>query len=251
MADEVQDAKVVGEESEDEYARAAEVPEEHEEVGGGGELVVGRANREVLRPLDPEEVVAAMEQYQAMLPRLLDASDYQESEGRRFVKKSGWRKIATAFNLSVGIVSTRVERAPDGSPLRAEVIARAVAPNGRTQDGDGYCSIGERRFGRAQGRQKVENDLRATATTRAKNRAISDLVGMGEVSAEEVEVGSATAGPPNGPEVSKAGNDAFSAALVKLLGSNESAQEAYEQISADCGGYIPAAVAKTVVMLAV
>jgi hypothetical protein len=28
---------------------------------------------------------------------------------------------------------------------------------------------------------EVENDLRATATTRAKNRAISDLVGMGSV----------------------------------------------------------------------
>lgn len=154
------------------------------------DLEVRPPGNEVLMPLDTEQVVAGMEAYQDMLPRLLTESDWQDA-GRdgRFVKKSGWRKIARAFNLSVMVVSVRIERDADGNPTRAETIARAMAPNGQVSDADGYCSADEKRFEQPKGRQKLENDLRATATTRAKNRAISDLVGMGEVSAEEIVPG--------------------------------------------------------------
>lgn len=153
-------------------------------------LEVRPPGNEVLMPLDTEQVVAGMKAYQEMLPKLLDESDWQDA-GRdgRFVKKSGWRKIARAFNLSVMVVSVRIERDADGNPTRAETIARAMAPNGQVSDADGYCSADEKRFEKPQGRQKLENDLRATATTRAKNRSISDLVGMGEVSAEEIAPG--------------------------------------------------------------
>lgn len=154
------------------------------------DLEVRPPGNEVLMPLDTEQVVAGMKAYQDMLPRLLDESDWQDAgRGERFVKKSGWRKIARAFNLSVMVVSVRIERDAEGNPTRAETIARAMAPNGQVSDADGYCSADEKRFEKPQGRQKLENDLRATATTRAKNRAISDLVGMGEVSAEEVVPG--------------------------------------------------------------
>lgn len=144
---------------------------------------------EVIRPLDGRELVDSFREYQELLPRLLTDDDYQAADGKRFVKKSGWRKIATAFDLDVQIIRSTVERDPDGTPVRAEVWARAIAPSGRSMDGDGYCSIDESRFQRQRGRQKLENDLRATATTRAMNRAISGLVGMGEVSAEEVSAG--------------------------------------------------------------
>lgn len=154
------------------------------------DLEVRPPGNKVLMPLDTEQVVAGMEAYQAMLPKLLTESDWQDA-GRdgRFVKKSGWRKIARAFNLSVMVVSVRIERDVEGNPTRAETIARAMAPNGQVSDADGYCSADEKRFEQPRGRQKLENDLRATATTRAKNRAISDLVGMGEVSAEEIVPG--------------------------------------------------------------
>lgn len=155
-----------------------------------------RPTREALTPLDAEQVVAGMQAYQELLPRLLDDSDYQRVGSRRFVKKSGWRKIARAFNLSVEIVTVRVLRDDHGGPVRAEAICRAIAPNGQVQDGDGYCAIDEDRFSSDRANlSKVENDLRATATTRAKNRAISDLVGMGEVSAEEADAGQGTGLP--------------------------------------------------------
>lgn len=64
-----------------------------------------RPSREVLTPLDADSVIEGMRAYQDLLPKLLDDSDYQGTGSDRFVKKSGWRKIARAFNLSVEIVS--------------------------------------------------------------------------------------------------------------------------------------------------
>ena len=170
----------------------AEVIEDDETQAGTSTEVVTRERRsEVIRSLPREDVVASFREYQSLCSDLLDKSDWQGIPGgnNSFVKKSGWRKIATAFDLDVQIIKSSVDRAPDGTPLRAEVIARAIAPSGRYMDGDGYCAADEKRFREAKGRQKLENDLRATATTRAKNRAIADLVGMGDVSAEEVSAG--------------------------------------------------------------
>lgn len=172
--------------------------------------------REVLRPLDGAAVVEGMKAYQALLPELLDSSDYQGTGDDAFVKKSGWRKIARAFNLTVTIVATTVERDADGSPLRAECIARATAPNGQSQDADGYCAITEFTGKRASD-PKLENTLRATATTRAKNRAIADLVGMGEVSAEEMEVANTgTADPAANDDETKQAKKA----LIRLCGGD-------------------------------
>lgn len=143
----------------------------------------------LLMPLAaPAEVREAMVAYQQTLDAILDATDWQGKPGAKgsFVKKSGWRKIAKAFGLSVQVIRDRVDRDNDGYPTRAETLVRAIGPNGQSMDGDGYCSADEPRFAQAGGRTKLENDLRATATTRAMNRAISSLVGFGEVSAEEV-----------------------------------------------------------------
>jgi hypothetical protein len=159
------------------------------------ELVRAPRAEGALMPLPAEQVVEGMRAYQRLLRELLEPKDWQthDKQGRPlakpFLKKSGWRKIARAFNLSFERVDSRVERDEHGAPVRAEVWMRAVAPNGQYGDGDGYCSADEVRFKSWKGRQKVENDLRSTATTRAKNRATADLVGMGEVSAEEIAPG--------------------------------------------------------------
>jgi hypothetical protein len=215
------------------------------------------AEREVLMPLDPERVVDGMRQYQRLLRDLLEPSDWQTEDkngnplDRPFLKKSGWRKIARAFNLSFERVDSRVEREEDGTPVRAEVWIRAVAPNGQFGDGDGYCSADEVRFKSWRGRQKLENDLRSTATTRAKNRATADLVGMGEVSAEEIAPGgeeddqaqALAAGAPASDELARV---AF-AALAQLLGGGEpdpaAARQVGDRIVAD-HGYLPVAVGR-------
>jgi hypothetical protein len=119
------------------------------------------------------------------LQALLVESDWQAfsdrgGEVRRFVKRSGWRKIATWFGLDLLIGDVVLERDEHGQLLRARVTARAIAPNGRVFEDVGACSHSERRF------SKPEHDILATAATRAHNRATSDLVGMGEVSSDEM-----------------------------------------------------------------
>jgi len=202
-----------------------------------------RPTREALVPLDADAVIEGMRAYQDLLPRLLDDSDYQGTGSDRFVKKSGWRKIARAFNLSVEIVSISILRDERGRPERAECIARALAPNGQIQDADGYCSTDEF-TGRRADDPKMENTLRATATTRAKNRAIADLVGMGEISAEEMEnTGGGNAGPPFGPAVDEAGRGKASQALTYLLDAD--AGPTWNAI-VEQAGYMPQIVADSI-----
>jgi hypothetical protein len=213
------------------------------------------AEREVLMPLDPQQVVEGMRQYQRLLRDLLEPSDWQTEDKhgnpleRPFLKKSGWRKIARAFNLSFERVSSEVERDEQGNPLRAEVWIRAVAPNGQFGDGDGYCSLDEPRFDSKRGRAKLENDLRSTATTRAKNRATADLVGMGEVSAEEIEADVEQPQPAGAPCDAELARSA-SRALVYLTGGNEPAARVWDELSALAGGRMPAIGARTVVLCA-
>ena len=48
-----------------------------------------------------------------------------------------------------------------------------------------------------------ENDVRGTAHTRAKNRAISDLIGAGEVSAEEIDFSNTNGNGNGGKQIIK------------------------------------------------
>jgi hypothetical protein len=223
------------------------------EIVAEGEPVITRAlvhsprRSEVLHPLDLTEQKNAMELYQSGLREILDVSDWQNAgRGEKFVKKSGWRKIAAWFDLSIELVRDSVERDEDGQVCRACVWARAVAASGRFADGDGYCDVNESRFKEARGRQKLENDLRGTATTRAVNRAISNLVGMGAVSAEEVSDGPAT--PPHGPPYDEAIAKVTGAAVVQLAGGDpELGKALWKQITADLGGYMPQAAALSLI----
>jgi hypothetical protein len=140
-----------------------------------------------LSPLDIDATKKSMDVYQRGLRALLDDDDWQTFEDKkgneqRFLKRAGWRKIALWFNLSLETRIVDIDReAKTGRAVRARVIARATAPNGRFADGEGGASPADT-FG-----QKPEHDLAATAATRATNRAISNLVGLGAVSAEEVD----------------------------------------------------------------
>ena len=202
---------------------------------------------EVIHPLDADELVQSFRDYQAMLPRLLTSDDYQGAGHKRFVTKSGWRKIATAFDLDVTLVSVHVDRDGDGRPVCARAVARAAAPSGRVMDGDGYCSIDEERFQDPRGRQKLEHDLPSTATTRARNRAIADLVGMGAVSAEEAI---ASASPPPPAEASDALKQTLRGALGKLFnGDADAVDQVRERLAVQFANRVPTAAAQAVVIV--
>lgn len=220
-------------------------------VATSTELAPRQRRSEVIRPLDGDQLIQSFEAYQDLLPRLLAESDYQEAgRGKKFVKKSGWRKIATAFDLDVQIIRSEVDRDTAGQPVRAEVWARAIAPSGRAMDGDGYCSVDEERFSGPYGNtSKLENDLRATATTRAKNRAISDLVGMGEVSAEEVDASSGHASIET--EASPELKQNVRVVLTYLLAGDERAvSAAVDAMTKHFNGRLPRSAGNAVLLVA-
>jgi hypothetical protein len=113
-------------------------------------------------------------------------------QGKGFRKKMYWRAIARAFGLSLELL--KEEKIEDGADWGYVVTYRACAAAGAFADGDGSCFASEKR----SGNDSIHN-VRSHAHTRAKNRAISDLVGFGEVSAEEMPHDGAQYAPSGRP----------------------------------------------------
>lgn len=132
--------------------------------------------------------------YQKLCKGLLNDNDYQEiivkekdEDGnyvrvkRHFKKKSAWQKLSRAFNVDTHIVDRDLVRTKTGRVKEAYYCVRATLPNGRSVESDALCSRSER------GKDKVsDHTVMSTAKTRATNRAIAELIGAGEVSAEEM-----------------------------------------------------------------
>ena len=115
---------------------------------------------------------------------ILSASDFKTIEGRKFISRSGWIKIKTYFKISTTILSSeRIEVERDGQKyVLWRYKVRAQTPDGRFTEAEGICTSDEKIV-----KGKPEYVQSFLAQTRALNRAISDLVGLGEMSAEEVE----------------------------------------------------------------
>lgn len=141
----------------------------------------------IVRPaVNPEEAIEAWHQYEALKKAIITSEDKQTLHGRDFLKKSYWRKCATFFNLTLEIESQDRVIEDDGS-ITFEVVYRATAPNGRMASGDGACNSHEKKDRQGNLLDNSIHNTRGTAHTRAFNRAVSNLVGGGEVSAEEAD----------------------------------------------------------------
>ena len=148
-----------------------------------------------LSPVNVDGAVEFWDNYQELTKALLDESDYQ---GTQFKKKSAWRKYATAFNLSDDIIKEEEIRDENQQIITSKIWVKCTAPNGRSTVGMGVCSIFDKinkkdntqptNFELRKRFSNAEHDIPSTAHTRAKNRAISDMIGAGEVSAEEMSL---------------------------------------------------------------
>jgi hypothetical protein len=167
--------------------------------------------------VNPEEAAMAMATYQKLCNSILIPWDKRKIDGevlvqdsdfqrirvkdksgksceRDFPKKSAFRKLALFYGVSTELVSSeRVDR-PDGSFTWSYIIRASVTNKEcktRFTTGEGTCDSKEMSRGE-YGNVSVEHDTKATAWTRAVNRAVSDLIGFGQVSAEEMTPGGAT-----------------------------------------------------------
>lgn len=150
--------------------------------------------------VDVEYAAKAQQNFLDLVEALLDKSDYQMIRTKDGMqpkkKKSAWRKLARAFNISDDIVEEEIIRDECHRIISAKFVVKATLPNGRYGMGMGDCSIFDKvkkddekepsPFELRKRFNNAEHDVISTAHTRAKSRAISDLVGGGEVSAEEL-----------------------------------------------------------------
>jgi len=150
----------------------------------------------IVEPVAPtDKLLAGLQRFEELKKALLTDEDWQiiwvtvkdpdtgekNRERKKFIRRTGFRKLALAFNLSTKLASEqRVDR-PDGS-FMWKIQVEVEAPNGRTSWGIAVCDSRERDFSQHQ-----EHDVYSTAYTRALNRAISDMIAGGVVSAEEIE----------------------------------------------------------------
>jgi len=150
--------------------------------------------------LPPAELMLWQRDQFAALKSGLAKNETMKIEGKPYIKRNGWRMIAAGFNVTLELVKdnsgnvlhTRMEGEDElGKYYVHTYTARATLPNGRYAECDGACSSRDAFFSKAHGERKPpsdidEADIIATAQTVAYNRAISDLVGGAEVSAEEM-----------------------------------------------------------------
>ena len=142
-------------------------------------------NAQIIAKPNVQAALEVMRAFQELKQKVLDANDMVTISGKQYTKRSGWRKIAMAFNISTEVV--KIEREKIDNVYVVRVIARARTPAGRVSEEVGVCDSTEFERGNLQG---TLHNIETKATTRAINRAISNLVGGGEVSAEEIIKGS-------------------------------------------------------------
>ena len=166
--------------------------------------------------VDVKGAAAYMNNYQEAIKALLTPEDYQTIANKDFKKKSAWRKLATAFRISDEVIDECIEYDETSQILRAKYRVKCTLPNGRSAEGVGVCSIFDKirykdtakfnkdketpsNFELRSRFSNAEHDVLGTAHSRAKNRAISDLIGAGEVSAEEMSNNHGSTKPKNNP----------------------------------------------------
>lgn len=142
--------------------------------------------REVIRPIAKiEEIVEAFKQYQTLKKKLQDEGDVVVIRDKECSTKGYDNKLSKFFGLSVEIIRAYKEdlAGPNGDKYFVwRVWAKATAPSGQFRVSGAACGSNERNFAH------LEHDVYAMAETRAKKRAIEELVGFGEtIPIEEAE----------------------------------------------------------------
>lgn len=147
--------------------------------------------------LSADTAVVIWDEYQDLQRKLEREGDFVSFRTKKGIKKAPtkqWRtKLERFFGLSVEILGCNHETIDDG--ILYSVTAKASHPKtGLSHEAMGSCFTGEK----DDSPQKYHNAL-SHAETRAKNRAIFEFVGFGDVSAEEIEGSIVDSSPVGAP----------------------------------------------------
>lgn len=174
--------------------------------------------KEVSLPVGTEAKRMIAERAELLSAILDPKTDLVVRNKKAYKKKSYWRKLSIAASISIQKLEEWKESDKSGAATYF-ITVRASLPSGQFMDGTGACSQNEIGYnGRPLARSIHET--RATAETRAKNRAISDLMAFGEVSAEEISEfrdSEADNEPPDAPARLPANDKQASYDAIQLL----------------------------------
>lgn len=120
--------------------------------------------------------------------------DYESGNASAHIRRSGWAKIAMVFNLDIEVLGKEKHIGSTTIGVSREYYVwtyrvKASASNGRYNIAEGSASSRDPFFSKKKGIEvdPEESNIMMKAQTVATNRAISGLVGGGELSAEEIE----------------------------------------------------------------
>lgn len=173
---------------------------------------------EIIKPqYYPKEVISeSVDLMRFLVQKIIKKSDFQPIGDNKFLKRSGYNKIAQAYGITtkkikeieiytneLGALSAKAwvratlgeVKYQDGlrllleyKQITTEEAFMMIAKLGKVREADGFGEVAmtEIKFEK----NKTIHNLKAHAFTRARNRSIADLVGFGVVSAMEVDVNS-------------------------------------------------------------
>lgn len=174
----------------------------------GEELEVLDTAGVVVPVITEKEAIEHFKQLEKFKSAVLTDADYmfkdkngktcsKEEAVTKYIRKSGWWKIALRFGVSIVMHGSRVFKGEDqdGKWHGVGILIKAVAQNGRFIEVEGVCTTRNQFFCKRWSADKKtfswidtdEKNLISTAQMVAINRAVAYLVGSGELSAEEVE----------------------------------------------------------------
>ena len=175
--------------------------------GGGGEAALSEGSTNpphastalapqssaLLPAVTPEEIGDAVRRWNAIgaaIEKALGPQCIAMIHGNKFRRKIFWRAVRLAGKISLADLNPDAEVVKGADAVRrVHKTVQASAPDGSWVQGTAMCSSNEvvSKEKKLTREDNSDHQLAALAYTRAVNRAISDLVGFGEPSAEEVE----------------------------------------------------------------
>ena len=109
-----------------------------------------------------------------------------EGQGSPHIKRSGWRKLARFFGLSWDIEDIK-KLAMENGGYMYKVRVKVWHPAGASIVAEGLASSRDKFFTKGNRIESAEENIIMKAETVAINRAISDILGSGDVSGEETD----------------------------------------------------------------
>lgn len=154
--------------------------------GGPSGLAVAQDERLLYPVATVERLREAVKKFIEVRDGLLDASDIVATKHFAEVGRTGWDKVALAFNVSVDVEKCEPIEIGGRPAFRAKAVA-AVPGNHRRSAAHGVCTLEEVQERSGKPEPRAAHFAAAIAESRAVKRALAGLTGGRDLAPEEIK----------------------------------------------------------------